>query len=161
MVSYSANAQWTAESWSCESKSQLCQSTGIPSGSILSADLSGPLRTWTMCLFHLSITVRVWRTDVPPSSAAIWLKFVEVSEKKKKAEPMSPEEGVKKSNWQTGPAAGAVSKPAQALKDEIHFVLRYAPSLPDEGSRGEKGWRARWKERHREKSVWFVRSSLI
>lgn len=45
----------------------------------------------------------------------------------------------RKKERQAGPAAGAVSKPAQALKDEIHFVSSSAPSLPDEGSGGEEG----------------------
>ena len=44
-----------------------------------------------------------------------------------------------KKESQAGPAAGAISKPAQALKDEIYFVSSSAPSLPDEGFRGEEG----------------------
>lgn len=47
---------------------------------------------------------------------------------------------------QAGPAAGAVSKPGRALKDEIHFVSSCAPSLPDEGSGGEEVERERWRE---------------
>lgn len=44
----------------------------------------------------------------------------------------------RKKERRAGPAAGAVSKPARALKDEIHFVSSCAPSSPDEGSRGEE-----------------------
>ena len=56
----------------------------------------------------------------------------------------------RKKERQAGPAAGAVSKPAQALKDEIHFVSSCVPSLPDEGSRGEEGERVRWRVREGE-----------
>ena len=52
----------------------------------------------------------------------------------------------RKKERQAGPAAGAVSKPAQALKDEIHFVSSSAPSSPDEGSGGEEGERERWRD---------------
>lgn len=45
----------------------------------------------------------------------------------------------KKKERQAGLAAGAISKPAQALKDEIHFVSSSAPSPPDESSGGEEG----------------------
>lgn len=63
--------------------------------------------------------------------------------KKKKGEPTSPKEKEKR---HAGPAAGAVSKPAQALKDEIHFVSSCAPGLPDEGSGGEEEEREmEWK----------------
>ncbi len=57
----------------------------------------------------------------------------------------------RKKERQAGPAAGAVSKPAQALKDEIHFVSSSAPSLPDEGSRGEKGEREMERKRRRDR----------
>lgn len=56
----------------------------------------------------------------------------------------------RKKERQAGPAAGAVSKPAQALKDEIHFVSSSAPSLPDEGSRGEEGEREMARKRGRD-----------
>lgn len=52
----------------------------------------------------------------------------------------------RKKERHAGPAAGAISKTAQALKDEIHFVSSCAPSLPDEGSRGEEGEREREME---------------
>lgn len=73
------------------------------------------------------------------------LKYL--GKKKKKA---SQRVQKRKKERQAGPAAGAVSKPAQALKDEIHFVSSSAPSLPDEGSRGEEGERERWREREGE-----------
>lgn len=117
---------------------------GIPSGSVWCAVRSGALRTWKMCLFHLSITVRVWSTDVLPLSVTIWLKFVEVSGKKKTSQRVQK----RKKERQAGPAAGALSKPAQALKDEIHFVSSSAPSPPDESSGGEDG------EREIEGEIW-------
>lgn len=63
--------------------------------------------------------------------------------KKKKSQRVQK----RKKERHAGPAAGAVSKPARALKDEIHFVSSCAPSLPDEGSRGEEKERGgtEWK----------------
>lgn len=57
-----------------------------------------------------------------------------IEEKKKKRQRVQK----RKKERHAGPAAGAVSKPARALKDEIHFVSSCAPSSPDEGSRGEE-----------------------
>lgn len=87
-------------------------------------------------------------SDVLPLSVTIWLKFVEVSEKKACRRVQRREK-----ERHAGPAAGAVSKPAQALKDEIHFVSSFAPSLPDEGSGGEEGEREGWREREGEKET--------
>lgn len=115
---------------------------GIPSGSVWCVDRSGPFRTWKMCPFHLSITVRVWSADVLPLSVTIWLKFVEVPRKK-----VSQRVQKRKRKRRVGPAAGAVSKPGQTLKDEIHFVSSSAPSSPDEGSGGEEGEGESWRER--------------
>lgn len=56
----------------------------------------------------------------------------------------------RKKERQVGPAAGALSKPARALKDEIHFVSSSAPSPPDESSGGEDGGREIERKRGRD-----------
>lgn len=72
--------------------------------------------------------------------------LLKYQEKKKASQQIQK----RKKDGQVGAAVGAVSKPARALKDEIHFVSSSAPSLPDEGSRGEEREREGWREREGE-----------
>lgn len=59
----------------------------------------------------------------------------------KKGEPASPKG---KDGETSRPGSCCLfSKPARALKDEIHFVSSCAPGLPDEGSGGEEEERER------------------
>lgn len=69
----------------------------------------------------------------------------------------------RKKEEQELPAAGTVSKPAQALKDKIHFVLSSTSASPDEGSRGEEeGGRERERavERRRESNLFDLSEVL-
>ena len=68
---------------------------------------------------------------------------------------MSPNEKKRKER-QAGPAAGAVSKPAQALKDEIHFVSSSCPACLIRAlgvKKDRERNRKKERERQKEKSV--------
>lgn len=123
---------------------------GIPSGNIWCADRSGPLLEPGKCVCFIPQLLSGFEALMfylyRPQYGSSLLKYLG----KKKLSPKELKRSERERKWkerQAGPAADVISKPGQALKDEIHFVSSYAHSLPDEGSRGEKGWREGWRER--------------